>query len=46
MYRCSWLGMSQFFEGESKNDSLFAIEEESAKFCLGRQGHNETEDGA
>jgi hypothetical protein len=46
MYRCSWLGMSQFFEGESKNDSLFAIEEESAEFCLGHRGHNETEDGA
>ena len=46
MYRCSRLGMSQFFEGESKNYTFFAIEEESAEFCLGRRGHDETEDGA
>jgi hypothetical protein len=38
--------MSQFFEGESKNYTFFAIEEESAEFCLGRRGHDETEDGA
>ena len=25
VYRCSWLGMPQFFEGESKNDTFFAI---------------------
>jgi len=25
VYRCSWLGMSQFFEGESKKDTFFAI---------------------
>ena len=46
MHRCSRLGMPQFFEGESKNYTFFAIEEESAEFCLGRRGHNEAEDGA
>jgi hypothetical protein len=25
VYRCSWLGMPQFFEGESKNHTFFAI---------------------
>jgi hypothetical protein len=27
VYWCTWLGMAKFFEGESKNYSLFAIEE-------------------
>jgi hypothetical protein len=40
-----WLGMPQFFQGESKNYSFFAIEEESAKFDLGRQSHNKSKDG-
>jgi len=46
MHRCSWLGMPQFFEGESKNYSFLAIKEESAEFSLGRRGHNESQDGA
>ena len=25
VYQCSWLGMPQFFEGESKNDTFLAI---------------------
>jgi len=36
MHRCPWLGMPYFFQGESKNYSFFAIEEESTKFGLGR----------
>jgi hypothetical protein len=36
MHWCPQLGMSQFFQGESKNNLFFAIEEESTKFSLGR----------
>jgi hypothetical protein len=36
MHWCPWLGMSQFFQGESKNNPFFVIEEESTKFSLGR----------
>ena len=45
MHRCPWLGMPQLFQGESKNYSFFAIEEESAKFDLGRRSHNKSKDG-
>jgi hypothetical protein len=38
--------MPQFFEGESKDDTFFAVEEESAEFGLGRRSHNESQDGA
>ncbi len=27
---CFWLRMAQFFEGQTKNDALFAVQEEGA----------------
>ncbi len=43
---CFWLRVPRFFEGGTKNPTLFTIEKEGSEFCLGGGRDNKMLDGA